>query len=61
MRLARRHFDSTYLEIFAMTSDKIKLYQSSGSPIAEFHYAERAWLRKERGIRRIENGRANHL
>src|SRR5258705_6811723 len=32
MRLARRHFDSTYLEIFAMTSDKIKLYQSSGSP-----------------------------
>ena len=32
MRLARRHFDSTSLEIFAMTSDKIKLYQSSASP-----------------------------
>src|SRR6266853_811424 len=29
---ARRYFDSTSLEIFAMTSDKINLYQSSGSP-----------------------------
>ena len=31
-RLVRRHFDSTSLEIFAMTPDKIKLYHSSGSP-----------------------------
>ena len=44
-----------------MTSDKIKLYQASGSPIAEFRYAETAWLRKERGIRRIEYGKVNHL
>ena len=26
----------------------------AGVPIAEFHYAEKAWLRKERGTRRIE-------
>jgi hypothetical protein len=42
-------------------SPTARKYRRCRSSIAEFHYAEKAWLRKERGIRRIENGKVNHL
>jgi hypothetical protein len=36
-------------------SPTARKYRRWRSSIAEFHYAGKAWLRKERGIWRIEN------